>query len=155
MNELNESIKMLKPAMLFWLSYVGVSIASWLIKKLLGAEDYSSLILSMFLVGIATWIAIRPIIKKYKRTFKISEKIKFCLLTVLPLFLLLSLFLLVVKQPDAISLSKYIFALSVTTFISFCGVWLVISTMTASLFKDYLEKPNQSLKDGTPQSGAP
>ncbi|MEQ8289897.1 MAG: hypothetical protein RIB78_09245 [Gammaproteobacteria bacterium] len=154
MNELNEPIKMLKPAMFFWLSYVGVSIASTLIKKLLGAEDYSSLILSMFLVGVAAWIAIRPVIKKHKRTLEISEKIKFCLLTVFPLFLFLSLFLFIVKQPDSASLGKYIFAVSLTTFISFCGVWLVISTMTASLFKEYLEKPNQSLKEETPHDGA-
>jgi hypothetical protein len=140
---------MLKPAMFFWLTYVGVSLASTLTKKLLGAEDYSSLYLSMVLIGIATWVAIRPVFKKHKRTLEISEKIKFCLLTVFPLFLFLSLFLYAANQPDSASLGKYLFALSLTTFISFCGVWLVISTMAASLFKDYLESPSQPLKEET------
>ncbi len=98
--------------------------------------DVSGFIKVIFFACLA-FVAIYPKIKKEGRLLKLNEKIIFVLSTwgVYTLLTLSAVFLLIDKDPT----TPGIFIVAFDYFLSFCGVWLVISTFSERLFENLIK----------------
>lgn len=132
-----DEVSFLKPALIFLPTVIIILIIVGVLKSRVGlSSGAGSIILNIVIVGGVTYFVIRKIVREVKRPFTTKEKIRFVVLSALPLTALQSVFvLLFVGQSSALF---WLLVPLMTMFFNFCGVWLVISTMFQKIFEKEL-----------------
>jgi hypothetical protein len=133
---------LVKPILYFYSIFIGINAGYALIMKLAGYPNSKPLIVTVAIVALSTWAAVRPAVLAHGRVFSLRESLLFCLSTIVLLSIARPLYVSYTRDIALTSTSLLAASFLVGAF-SVVAMWLVIDTFANKIFQQEI---NQSIQ---------